>query len=395
MSWRYSKTHFHEFRVPIPSGEALVRASCLRPRDIGAAEWHICVAVPSRDGDPPERDLRAAYASAQQRLGLPPQSAVMGRVFASDLGRTQHAFGESPLLSPPAALSVVEQPPLPDGGLSLWAYHVSDGRLEKRPLASGVQLRRGRLRHLWTVGLTATRTAGGARAQTRDLFSAYCRWLETAGASLSRDVVRTWVYVADIDADYAAMVDARRELFATHGLAPDTHTIASTGIAGRCGLVPARVGLDAYAVAGLRPEQIRFLSAPSHLGPAAAYGSTFERGAEIRYGDRRHVVISGTASISPTGAVLFEGDAAGQADRALDNVEALLRTAPARLDDVAVAIVYLRSPTDYELVRSRVEARLPGSPTVFVHAPVCRPQWLVEIECLAIQGSGDPRFAAF
>lgn len=319
----------------------------------------------------------------------------MGRVFTSDLERTQRAFEESPLLSLPAALSVVEQPPLPEGGLSLWAYHVCDGRLETRPMASGVDLRRGLLRHLWTSGLTAPTTAGGARAQTHDLFSAYSRRLENEGASLSRDVVRTWVYVADIDVDYGAMVEARRELFAAHGLTPDTHTIASTGIGGRCGPAAVRVGLDAYAITGLQPGQIRFLSAPCHLGPAAAYGSTFERGTEICYGDRRHVLISGTASISSTGAVLFEGDAGAQTDRALDNVEALLKTARVRLEDVAVAIVYLRSPGDYEVVRPTVETRLSESPTVFVQAPVCRPQWLVEIECLAIQGPGDPRFAAF
>ena len=38
--------------------------------------------------------------------------------------------------------------------------------------------------------------------------------------------------IENIDGNYKGVVEARREFFAEHGLTPDTHFIASTGIEG-------------------------------------------------------------------------------------------------------------------------------------------------------------------
>ena len=69
-----------------------------------------------------------------------------------------------------------------------------------------------------------------------------------------------------------------------------------------------------------------------------------------------------------------------------ENVEVLLAEAGAGFDDVAQMIVYLRDIADYQAVRKMYEARFPNHPKVFLWAPVCRPGWLVEMECIAVKG---------
>ena len=66
----------------------------------------------------------------------------------------------------------------------------------------------------------------------------------------------------------------------------------------------------------------------------------------VRYGDRSHVLLSGTASIDNRGEIVAPEDIAGQTVRMLENVEALLAEGEASADDLAQMIVYLRDATD-------------------------------------------------
>ena len=54
-------------------------------------------------------------------------------------------------------------------------------------------------------------------------------------------------------------------------------------------------------------------------------------------------------------------------------------------DDVMHMIVYLRDIADYAAVREIFDVRFPDIPKVFVWASVCRPGWLVEMECIALK----------
>ena len=42
-----------------------------------------------------------------------------------------------------------------------------------------------------------------------------------------------------------------------------------------------------------------------------------------------------------------------------------------------------------------LETNLPDLPYVLVRAPVCRPGWLIEVECWAVTAAGDGRFGSF
>jgi enamine deaminase RidA (YjgF/YER057c/UK114 family) len=122
---------------------------------------------------------------------------------------------------------------------------------------------------------------------------------------------------------------------------------------------------------------------------------SFERGTRIDYGDRRHVLISGTASINNKGLVMYPGDVVKQTHRMWDNVEALLKEADCTYDDVSVMIVYLRDTADHLTVSRLYQERFPEKPHVIVHAPVCRSGWLVEMECMAVKAIDDNGFEPF
>ena len=65
------------------------------------------------------------------------------------------------------------------------------------------------------------------------------------------------------------------------------------------------------------------------------------------------------------------------------------------MDNAAQIIVYLRDGTDYETVRRMFQEKYPDIPTVFTLAPVCRPTWLIEMECMAIQPAANDNFSNF
>ena len=188
---------------------------------------------------------------------------------------------------------------------------------------------------------------------------------------------------------------ARRQYFERIGLTAKSHFIASTGIEGRHPDPRMLVETDAYSVGGLASEQVRFLYAKDHLSPTMDYGVTFERGTAVTYGDRRQVYISGTASIDAEGKVMYPGDVSMQTRRMLENISALLKEAGAKLKDIAMAVVYLRDAADYSIVRKIVMETCPDLNAVFVLAPVCRPAWLVEMECLALVPCKAPEFRPF
>ena len=202
-------------------------------------------------------------------------------------------------------------------------------------------------------------------------------------------------FVQNIDVNYAGMVKARNEVFLTQDLTEKTHYIASTGIGGRHPDPQVTVQMDAYAINGIQPAQIQFLYATTHLNPTYEYGVSFERGTCVKYGDRRQVFISGTASINNKGEVVYPGDVRKQTNRMWENVEALLKEAECSFDDVSQAIIYLRDPADYTIVKELFDNKFPHLPHVMVHAPVCRPKWLIEMECIAVKSDKNDKFKDF
>ena len=220
----------------------------------------------------------------------------------------------------------------------------------------------------------------------------YEKTLESSNATLADNCIRTWFFVRDVDTQYAGMVKARRENFIEQGLTEQTHYIASTGIGGLPADTKSLVQMDAYSITGFEPSQQRYLYAPTHLNPTYEYGVTFERGTLMEYGDRRHVFISGTASINNKGEVVHIGNIVKQTERMWENVEKLLEEAGATFGDVMQMIVYLRDTADYLTVKQMFAERFPNTPMVITLAPVCRPTWLIEMECIAVSSNDNNKY---
>ncbi|MFA6813248.1 MAG: Rid family hydrolase [Bacteroidaceae bacterium] len=308
-------------------------------------------------------------------------SVVMVRYFLSDAANQQEQL-EKQMNKDDGAISIIQQPPLNGTKIALWAYLPTG--MEVRTDSDGLtEAKHGSYTHYWKGSATAT--AENSEKQTFLLLNEYDKMLQKRHCKIEDNCIRTWFFVQDIDVNYAGLVKARNEVFLSHQLTNMTHYIASTGIGGKNACPQQSVQMDTYAINGIHKEQIQYLYAKSNLSSTYTYGVSFERGTCIKYGDRRHVIISGTASIDNKGNVMWIGNIRKQALRVLENVEALLLEGNCTLDDLGYAFIYLRDTADYAVVKTLYDKYLPNVPKIIVLAPVCRAQWLIEIECMAIK----------
>lgn len=279
-------------------------------------------------------------------------------------------------------VSFVQQPPMPGIKMAIWAYLVKGEQPVEKTEFGKVYQSNG-LSHIWTANLLGSESADSFW-QTERMFFKYNSLLKSHNSHLFENAIRTWIYVRDIDTFYKDVVTARKLIFEEKGLTEKTHYIASTGIEGKNENPYQYVFMDAYTIAGILPGQVTYLQAKQNMSPTHYYGVTFERGTQVTFGDRKHIYISGTASIDKNGEILYPEDVEKQTERIVENMVALLNEAESDLSHLAFALVYIRDSADYNLVSKKVRKLLPGIPALILVAPICRPSWLVEIEGIAI-----------
>ena len=378
--------------IPFESLGVSVQLSSFCPEG-GAGEWHAMLHVEPR-GDLFQSQYDRLIEAERQLLSrddIRGARVIFKRYFLSDGTNQQPLMHDEP---DTCTVSYIQQPPLDGSKLALWLYLQRGTEVEDRADGMGSTLvRHNGYEHLWTMGMTVPE--GSSYAQTRTLLEDYEQLLAGREATMEANCIRTWFFVRDVDTSYKGMVVARRENFEREGLSRSTHYIASTGIGGNPSDPRAVIQFGSYALKGFRPEQQQYLYALSHLNRTDEYGVTFERGTRMTYGDRSHLIISGTASIDHRGEVLHVGDIEQQTLRMWENVEALLSEGGGSISDVMQIVVYLRDISDYDVVSRMFRERLPEIPTVFTLAPVCRPSWLIEMECIAVTLEGNKDFPDF
>lgn len=368
-------------------------------------------------------ELHTRYSRLLSEKRLSEASIIFSRFFLSDMANQITELRESSLFNScqRGAVSIVEQPPLEGGRVGFHCYHlrpkfcggvlpqegsqslqfpqgyqVERMRTQGATWTNHVEVRGAHYRMGWITNLIAGNCQNreglqSPETQTEEIFQNFIEILKAKNLSLLKHVIRTWIYVRDIDNNYAAMVKARRNLFEKQGLTSETRFIASTGIQGKLQASDKFVGMDGLYFSDLKPEQIVRMEALENMNPTSEYGVTFERGTRIRFGDRSHLYISGTASIDHRGRVLYVGDAEKQTHRILDNIEALLRPQGASLENMVYLFVYLRDPNDLlSVIRVLDERFLAKIPRLIIQGAVCRPEWLVEIEGLGIIKESAP-----
>ena len=218
--------------------------------------------------------------------------------------------------------------------------------------------------------------------QTLFLFQKYIESLKGTDMTLAKNLIRTWIYVGDIDVNYPEIVKARNVVFSQQGLTSDTHFIASTGIGGYSS-PKASVAMDFLTCPDIAGKDLQYLKAPDHLNPTQDYGVAFERGTKVTLNGTQQCFISGTASIDKNGEVMYLGDITRQTARLLENIGALLADGKATMKDIKYFIIYLRDEADAETTENFMMQVYPAIPHLIVHAKVCRPEWLIEMECVA------------
>ena len=315
----------------------------------GVTEYHIMFSVtdPSLSFGEQLDSLQRAYdAVTKKEAGN--AVAVFHRYFLSDAANQADILMERECENPFCALSIVQQAPLNGTKIALWTW-LQTGMATETCNSGMFEASHNGYRHLWNGG--AHNKAATSEYQTRLLLNDYVMQLTEQHCTLAADCIRTWFFVENVDVNYAGVVKARKEVFITQNLTEKTHYISSTGIEGRHADPDVLVQMDAYTFDGLQPQHIQFLYAPTHLNPTYEYGLTFERGTAVSYGDRKHIFLSGTASIDNKGEIVYPGDILKQTGRMMENISALLEEAGASIGDIMQAIVYLRDPEDYENVQ--------------------------------------------
>lgn len=250
--------------------------------------------------------------------------------------------------------------------------------------------------------------ASGPYEESLAAFQSMQARLKEAGVGFDQ-VVRTWLYVNQINSGapgrqrYQELNRARTDFYrdirfgskSRAAQAPEVIYPASTGI----GSSGTRLTMTCMALDSHRPDVFLLpLENPSqtpayHYEPGHSPQSPkFSRAMAVVQGHFVTTLLSGTASIVNS-QTLHIGDIVRQTEQTIENIERLiapdnftrhgLNGAGATLKDIAKLRVYVKRREDYERCREVCERRLPGIPALYLHADVCRPELLVEIEAVA------------
>jgi enamine deaminase RidA (YjgF/YER057c/UK114 family) len=221
---------------------------------------------------------------------------------------------------------------------------------------------------------------GPFRRQSDTMFETAMELLREHGATF-REVLRTWIYLDDIDRDYQALNDSRNAFFQREDV---RRLPASTGIGGKLHPRGTLCTLDVYALLNPGIAQVEVMRTPT-LNEAPQYGSSFSRGMKMALPEQTYLFISGTASVDEQGQTAHVGDVRGQLERMLLNIEGLLAPQGAAWSDLVQGVTFLKSPEYAEVYRELCEERgIVDVPHTVVQADVCRPELLSEMEAIAV-----------
>jgi enamine deaminase RidA (YjgF/YER057c/UK114 family) len=214
--------------------------------------------------------------------------------------------------------------------------------------------------------------------QTTQAFRSLERALHAAGFTFG-DVVRTWCYNHELLAWYDTFNRARsafyREVAFRTGATP-----ASTGISAANPAGAALVLAGLAVRPGLLRQGARAIGSPLQC-PAPAYGSAFSRAMEINTGNRRRLLISGTASIAPGGETVFVGNVKEQIALTMRVIAAILESRGMTWANATRSIAYFKSPGSVREFRNWCdENHWNDPPCITLHCDICRADLLFELE---------------
>ena len=237
-------------------------------------------------------------------------------------------------------------------------------------------------KYIYLADVRPENIINNAKDQTKDVYKRVTQALGQADMDFS-NVVRTWFYLDRLLDWYGVFNEARINFYNSNStfekLVP-----ASTGIGARN---KERASLDTgyYAI---KPKDgstsIMKVDSPMQC-EAFNYKSAFSRAVEIKTGNIRKLIISGTASISEDGKSVHMGYINKQIEMTMDIVNKILLSRKMSWENVTRAIVYYKESDGGSLYKEYCHAnKIPPFPTAFFFSSVCRDELLFEIELDAV-----------
>jgi len=341
-------------------------------------------------------------------------TALMSHLFLADIGMQELVRQLAPEIFPQILKTATFVPQAPASGagiaLEIWAIN------GKKPHVVCEIPKNGQcavatfddMRWFFGGGYRSEPAPIGAYARSISAFEQLEKQLKKQKFSRSH-LLRTWIYQGHLilpEGDtqrYKELNRARTDFFGNTRflekyLPKNFKGIvypASTGI----GADDVDVVLSAVALETLRKD-VNAVPLENPLQTSAFdYGDVyspqspkFSRAMVIAADNACLVFVSGTASITDSES-RHDGDPVRQTEQTLDNIAALLSGdnldrhgisgMTCGLGNLECIRVYVKRPSEFELIRQVCQRRLPDVPTLYTVADVCRPELLVEIEGIA------------
>lgn len=330
--------------------------------------------------------LLQKYDSLCSSLETDSDNLLLAKVFLSDYTNQKDDIDVHPLFTDrfsSCGLTIIGQPPLNGFKINVLLWFIKGKSMVKYRKEDAFYAHIDGNLHIFQ-SIRNDKKGTNLEKNTQLLFEKYNQLLREHGMSVRDNCVRTWLFVRDIDKEYIDVVKGRNNFFSANGLTKDSHFITSTGIEGSIWNSNLSINIDFYSIKGIDTTKIQYLNALDWLNPTHEYGVAFERGVSYTLSGWRYILLSGTASIDKYGRIVHSGDVIAQLKRIFVNIEQLLKNGNATISNLSHLIIYLRDSSDYKYVNNYIRQHYHSIPSVIVYGKVCRPGWLIEIECMAI-----------
>lgn len=248
-------------------------------------------------------------------------------------------------------------------------------------------------------GVARLGTEGNYGALAQATMAAYGEIFEVLGKT-EHHLIRVWNYLPEInresdgDERYRHFNAARQTAFRISGRPTEVAVPAACALGSPPGS-PLSIYFLAARAPALMIENPRQTSAYHYPPKFGRLSPSFSRACLLRESSGTNLFLSGTASIVGY-ETMHAGDVAAQTRETLANIETLLTEANRLVGEPRYSLdalkfkVYVRRPTDLDVIRDALSASLrPSTPVVYLQADVCREDLLVEIEA-----AGGPRSAS-
>lgn len=218
--------------------------------------------------------------------------------------------------------------------------------------------------------------------QSKQSFKMLDSSLNKVGMNIG-NVARTWFYLNDLLNWYDDFNSVRNDYFNDKGVYKRIIP-ASTGI----GAGNLRSRSLIFAGYGLKEKQnsikTEAVESPFQC-PAIDYKSSFSRAVEIIHPNYRHLIVSGTASITSDGETANVGSISKQIELTMKVVKGILQSRQMSWENVTRGIVYFKNENDMNSFENFCsDNNIPELPFSIINADICRNDLLFEIEVDAI-----------